>query len=87
MRKDIIARAMPVLDKEIKTNQEIAENYLMQYQLRGDKYYADAAADFQHRANVLAELYNDLSAELDRQPRRIKLLFGPKRKADRQHHQ
>ncbi|MBF5317015.1 hypothetical protein HQH88_19850 [Escherichia coli] len=67
MRKDIIARALPVLDKEIKSNQEIAEYYLMKYQLRGNKYYADTAADFQHKANVLAELHDDLAAELDRQ--------------------
>lgn len=39
----------------------------MKYQLRGNKYYADAAADFQHKANVLAELHDDLAAELDRQ--------------------
>ncbi|EHC7971505.1 hypothetical protein JR414_002573 [Escherichia coli] len=86
MRKDIIARALPVLGKQIKFNQEIADDYLMRYQLHGNESYANVAAQYQHDANVLAELYNDLSAELDRQPRRVKLPFGPKRKADRQRH-
>ncbi|EFH7907738.1 hypothetical protein DWS25_18765 [Escherichia coli] len=87
MRKDIIAQALPVLGKQIKFKQEMADDYLMRYQLHGNEFYANVAARFQHDANVLAELYNDLSAELDRQPRRVKLLFGPKRKADRQRHQ
>ncbi|EJL5419107.1 hypothetical protein NMO07_003924 [Escherichia coli] len=87
MRKDIIARALPVLGKQIKFKQEMADDYLMKYQLHGNEPYANVAAQYQHDANVLAELYNDLSAELDRQPRRVKLLFRPKRKADRQRHQ
>ncbi|ENZ5330258.1 hypothetical protein ACGLYY_001096 [Escherichia coli] len=33
MRKDIIARALPVLGKQIKFKQEMADDYLMKYQL------------------------------------------------------
>lgn len=67
MRKDIIMRAMPVLDEEIKFCQEMAEEELAIYQLRGDEYHAEWAAKRQHKANVLAELRDDLVAELDRQ--------------------
>ncbi len=67
MRKDIIARALPVLGEEIKRAQDIAEDYLMKHQLRGNQLDAESAARWQHEANVLAELHNDLAAELDRQ--------------------
>lgn len=67
MRKDVIARALPVLDKEIKLFQNIAEEQLVIYQLHGNKWHAERAAECQHKANVLTELHDDLAAELDRQ--------------------
>ncbi|EPW7761766.1 hypothetical protein ACWPLX_000908 [Escherichia coli] len=67
MRKDVIMRALPLLGERIKFCQEIAEEELAIYQLRGDEYHAEWAAKHQHEANALAELYDDLAAELDRQ--------------------
>lgn len=67
MRKDVIMRAMPVLGYKIVSYQNEVEKNLLAYQLYGDKYYAECAALYQHEANALADLANDLAAELDRQ--------------------
>lgn len=92
MRKDVIVQALPVLGEQIKFKQEMADEYLMKYQLHGYESYANVAAKYQHDTNVLAELYNDLAAELDRQRQHsakvAKLLRGVERLAlDRQRHQ
>ncbi|EES8590345.1 hypothetical protein ACQF1Z_004458 [Escherichia coli] len=67
MRKDIIARALPVLGDLIELYQRMAEEQLAIYQLHGEKWRGEYAAEHQHKANVLAELANDLAEEMDRQ--------------------